>query len=461
YSCNFYYNGAYHIYNNTSNWINARYNFWASRDSIEIKTHIYDETDNAGKGFVYIRPFIELPYLVTDSMKLSGAVKYANTASSSMNNATLKIKTIGNTEVGSAVTNSSGAFAFARVKSGSYHLTIAPAEPWGGVNSTDALLILFHFSHISLLNSIKLAAADVNNSGFVNATDALLVMKRFVGQIPAFPSGDAFMEIDTLMVNGNQVTNNLKMIWFGDVNGSFIPSVKKSLTSVILSQEGTLYAPSFTEFDLPVKIKKDHDIGAISLGFYYPQEFFEIKGVELKNGSTNFNYSAADGLFRMAWCDLEAMSIHDQETMITLKMKSLNLEGLPSDQLFGIFENSELADNTGAILEGIVLTMPEIKSSSNGTNEISDEFGLKVYPNPFSDQCLIDFTLTRESKIKISLFNYAGEQMKQIDEAIYPKGSHQVRLNSPNLTPGLYLLKIQITANDQACSGIMKVVVSK
>lgn len=459
-SCNLYYNGAYNIYNNTTNNIKARYNFWGSRDSVEIKSHIYDKTDNAAKGYVFIRPFIDLPYTLTDSMALSGTAKYANTVSSILNNAKLKLSNLGN-PVDSTATNAFGEFNFGPVKSGNYNLTIKPAQSWGGVNSTDALLILNHTVHISLLSGIKLAAADVNKSLYVNATDALLVMNRFVGNISSFPSGDTFMDIDTIIVNGGEVDNDLKMLWFGDVNASFVPSAKKIESSVSLVQEGSIVVPSFTEFNLPVKIKEGHEIGAISFGFYYPEEFFEVTGVELKNSSAKFTYSAKDGLFRLAWCDPNAMTVNDQEPMVTLTMKSLNLAGLDQNGFFTIYENSELADKSGAMIDGAVLTIPAIKSLPYGIDGPSEEFTVKTYPNPFNDHCFIDFTLIKESKVKIILYDYLGGQVKQVDEAVYKKGANQVKFLAPDLAPGFYLLKIEITSNGQSCSKIMKVAVSK
>jgi len=56
----------------------------------------------------------------------------------------------------------------------------------GGVNSTDALLIMQHFTQVTPLYGIRKDAADVNWSHTVNATDALLVMKRYANVINQF-----------------------------------------------------------------------------------------------------------------------------------------------------------------------------------------------------------------------------------------------------------------------------------
>lgn len=461
YTCNFYNNGAYNIYNNSTSNVNAKYNFWGKRDSVEIKAHIYDKSDDAAKGTIFIRPFFDLPYLITDSMAVAGVVKYANEDEITLNNAKLKIKDYANLVIDSAMSNSSGQFAFDPILSNSYKMTITPGEDWGGANSTDALLILNHFTHISLLSGINLAAADVNKSYTVNATDALFVMGRFVENIDEFPAGYAFMEIDTIGVDGEQVTNNLKMLWFGDVNASFAPSLKSPGSDISLAQDGSLLVPSFNEFDVPVKIKGDWEIGAISLGLYYPEEFFRVQGVELKGGFTNFTYSAKNGLFRIAWCDPQGLIIKDQEVLITLKMKSLDLAELSPGQAFEIYEHSEFADRSAKVLKDIVLLLPEIQHQSYGISELPPGFNCSAFPNPFSDNCLIGFTLDRESKVSISLYNCLGERMEQGSEAVYGKGNHEIKLNASDLTPGIYLLKFEILSGRKSYSMVVKVMVSR
>jgi hypothetical protein len=460
YSCNLYYNGGYNIYNNTSNNINARYNFWASRDSIEIKSNIYDKHDNASFGQVYIRPYIDLPYLSTDSMAVSGTIHYANAGSNAMNNAELKIINLDNVAIDSTATSSMGEYAFAPVQSGSYNLNIAPAESWGGVNSTDALLILNHFAHISYLTGINLAAADVNKSNTVNATDALFIMNRFVGITNSFPAGNAFMEIDTVIVDNGEVTNDLKMLWFGDVNNSYAPPANKEVSSVTLEQEGSIIVSSFTEFNLPVRLQTANDFGAISLGFYFPEEFFEITGVEPGNGITNFTTSTNNGLTRLAWCDLNPVIFNDNEVVVNLKVRSLDLSGLVETIVFGIYEGSELADIAGQAFSGVILTIPGIQTLSVGITDMSKEFSLKVYPNPFKQITTIDITLVNESQISIELFDLFGMPIKPITESLYAAGNHRIILNRENLAPGVYFLKIDFRNNDAAFSKMIKVVVS-
>jgi hypothetical protein len=73
---------------------------------------------------------------------------------------------------------------------------------------------------------------------------------------------------------------------------------------------------------------------------------------------------------------------------------------------------------------------------------------------------MVDFSLARESRVKISLCNSFGEQVI-VEENSYSKGSQQLRFNTRDLTPGVYLLKIEIITREQTRSEVVKVVLSR
>jgi len=74
-------------------------------------------------------------------------------------------------------------------------------------------------------------------------------------------------------------------------NAGFIPGSEKDGPTVSLIYKDTLSIPSFTEFIVPVIMKSANEISAISLGFYYPEEYLEIKSMELADGTQGFSYS--------------------------------------------------------------------------------------------------------------------------------------------------------------------------
>jgi len=227
----------------------------------------------------------------------------------------------------------------------------------------------------------------------------------------------------------------------------------KADSSVSLVYKDTLVMPSLTEFRMPVIMKSGNEISAISLGFYYPEEYLEITGMELADSTHGFSYSATDGLFRMAWSDVNPIIIHDDEAIITLDIKSLDLTGLNGTIKFEIYELSEFADQSANVIEGVVLEIPEIKYLEPDTND----FIAGIYPNPFDEYLSVNFFLERESKVKLSLFNMIGMQLKQIADATYPEGAHQVRISALDLSKGIYLLKFEINNEEESRSKVIKI----
>jgi hypothetical protein len=230
---------------------------------------------------------------------------------------------------------------------------------------------------------------------------------------------------------------------------------EKSDPTVSLEYSGTLIMPSFTEFSVPVKIKTGNEISAISLGFYFPEEYLEITGMELANGTHGFSYNVTDSLFRMAWSDVNPITITDEDTIITLKMKSLDLAGLTGTIRLGLYEFSEFADKSANVIEGVVLEIPEIKYLEPDSND----FISGVYPNPFDDYTSINFILETESKVKISLFNLVGIKIMQEEDATYSEGTHQVRLYALNLSKGIYLLKLEVINENNSATKLIKIMV--
>ncbi len=461
-TCNIYDNNGgsgYQLYNNSTANVNARYNFWGAGDSTMVALKIYDKLDNSVKGRVYFGPFAQVPSMSTPTTVMSGTVKYANSGANPMKNAAMAIKDFGGIGVASTTTNTSGVYAFSPFTSGNYQMTITPTAVWGGVNSTDALNILNHFAQVTPLTGMGLAAADVNASHSINGTDALLVMERYSAMISSFPAGDYLYTSDTLYTSGNVVTNNIRMACFGDVNLSYGPA-KKSSESVGLVHEGSLVVGSFTEFEFPVKLKTAMHLGAISLGFYYPGQYLEITGARLANGVTGFSYTAIDGLFRMGWCDMNALNVNNDDVVVILKMKAKDLSGLTAGIALDIYEDCEFADGLAVPNDLEVVSIPTINTVLTGINPGNGHTGLSVYPNPATEKSVIDFSLENPGVVRITLLNIVGSPVMEIATGDFSAGNHKIALKASNLKPGVYLLKIESKSNGETISDMIKLVVS-
>jgi hypothetical protein len=458
-TCNLYNNGGFELYNNSTADVNARYNYWGTGDSTMIAYRIFDKADNTAKGRVYFGPFAQVPSLFTANTLLSGTLKYANVGANPIKTAAMAIKNFSNVTVSSTTSNALGAYAFPSFVSGNYKMTIVPSAAWGGVNSTDALNILNHFAQITPLTGMKLAAGDVNYSHSVNGTDAMLVMRRYSGMITSFPVGDYLYHSDTIIVNPPNVTNNLEMLCYGDVNASYAPA-KKSSASMGLVHEGSLLVESFSEFDFPVKLKTGMQVGAISLGFYYPPQYLEITGARLVNGVSGFSWTALDGLFRMGWCDMNALNVNDEDVVVILSMKAKDLSGLTAGIALDVFEDCEFADGSATPNEWAVVSIPVINTTLTGVKPGSSLTGFSVYPNPVSGNSVVSFSLDKPGNTSLTLVDILGNHVMDVAAGDFSAGNHRVTLKASGLKPGIYFLKIESMSNGENISGMIKLVVS-
>jgi hypothetical protein len=164
----------------------------------------------------------ESQFTVKPDFVLSGHVKYDNAQATNLPSVSVKLLQ-SDSLVAQTLTNSAGEFSFPSVLEGSYTLACSSNAPWGGVNATDALLVLKHYVGMSALSGLKAKAADVNASQYVNSIDALQAARRFAGIISTFVAGDWLFDAPGITVNGNMPELVIKGICTGDVNGSLIP----------------------------------------------------------------------------------------------------------------------------------------------------------------------------------------------------------------------------------------------
>jgi hypothetical protein len=59
-------------------------------------------------------------------------------------------------------------------------------------------------------------------------------------------------------------------------------------------------------------------------------------------------------------------------------------------------------------------------------------------PNPFSSTTQIAFDLNTECDVKISITDYTGKSLKNINVGVKEKGIHSITFSAQNFNPGIY-----------------------
>jgi hypothetical protein len=65
------------------------------------------------------------------------------------------------------------------------------------------------------------------------------------------------------------------------------------------------------------------------------------------------------------------------------------------------------------------------------------------YPNPFNPSTTIQFSLPKQTQLKINLYNLLGEQVATLAEGMYEPGFHKVTFNASNLPSGTYIYRLE------------------
>jgi hypothetical protein len=227
-------------------------------------------------------------------------------------------------------------------------------------------------------------------------------------------------------------------------------------TSVTLTYNDTLSLPSGKDFELNVRMKPAAQVSAISLGFYFPEEFLAIDSMKLKEDRGGYHMIVEDSLFRMVWSDINPISVDENDTIITLYMRSLDLSALSNTIKLVLYEMSEFADASAMVIEDVELEIPEIKYFTSGPDDTISAYSVRVYPNPFIEYTTVDITLKSESRISMSLYSRDGKEVLSWEEQSYSKGNHLLKIYETDLSKGIYFLKVWIKNDEISATKMIK-----
>ena len=433
-------NGGYEVYQNGSANISMPYNFFGSMDSVYIDRElVFDKTEDNGKGRIDIKPNSWLP-IGEESFNWSGHVYYNDNTSLPWANRTIAIKDFQGNELYSTTTNSNGYFNFSNLNlnvASKCEMPVALSNP--PANSTDAMKVMQHYTHLVTLEGARLRAADVNSSCTVNGTDALLIQRRFIGSISTFPAGDVQVTDELFSYSGDNLESDLNVLLFGDVYGNNNPS----RYGIQLLYEGQIMAENHQQLVIPIVAKNVSTLGAVSLCFTYPEEYLEINDVTFGTENGSFMYRAEEGRLNISWYDLMPLALEDDALLLNISVTTKDLSTLEEPIVFGLENDSELADGEGNAFTNAIIAMPAVVTETLGVNDVmGHNFTFTVYPNPVKDKAILAYQLPSEGSVVITVFNAMGTQVAQLLDERHESGLHQVELNSSTLVAGVYYCRL-------------------
>ena len=367
----------------------------------------------------------DLVQVVTYSV--SGTLTYNNTASTPMTNSLVRAKDSTGAVVGSDSTDATGAYSILAMPSGTYTLEGATSKPWGGVNASDALAMNRHFSGSVPLVGLRLGAADVNGNGAVNASDALTTNRRFSGGLTSFSVGNWITERPSVLVNGANATQDLKMLSYADVNGSYAPSTAARSASSLTLQEGTdqgVVRDGLVR--LTLRADRAMELGALSLELPLPAGL-EVVGMESGTAMGHSSWGRRDGIWCYGWFAEEGKQVSENDVLVTVILKAdrMNLlEGLDWNNL-SLGSLSEMVNPWGEVIPGS-LRVASVKNQGHA---------FRIFPNPAqgrvqwtcsSNQGATSSLVLRDmtGRVVASMVSALGSKANSMDLGQVPAGTY-------------------------------------
>lgn len=385
-----------------------------------------------------------------------GTVTYANALMTHLSNVNVKLKS-GALVVMQTTTNSNGYYQFTNVDPGSYTLEVTSTKAWGGVNSTDALIIMRHFVGLSPLTGIRLKAGDVDASTNVNSVDALYVQRRSVGLLNSFPAGDWTFEQASVSVDGfNTVTKNISGLCYGDVNASYTPPAKV-YPAINLENEDKIVDKPAEYYLIAVRVKETLEIGAVTLSLKIPGGI-KVLGVSVPQaGEDGFSfpvgslvYNIIDDQLLISWCSVTPQRLSPGDELLTIECNIDLYKQIPGN-LWTLDPISEIVntyaqkfDMVNLIIENLIIPDATLYLGQN-------------IPNPFSDQTEICFSLPEDGPVSLKVYDMLGREVLTLVETYLLKGEHSVKIdlkmlnlkNHGHFNQATYLYRIELQGRNK------------
>ena len=72
-----------------------------------------------------------------------------------------------------------------------------------------------------------------------------------------------------------------------------------------------------------------------------------------------------------------------------------------------------------------------------------DDLAITVFPNPFSKDFTVTFSLSKAENVTLTLYDTTGNAVDWISMKNHPAGTFKYQFNPTSLTTGVYLLNVE------------------
>ncbi|HNX87526.1 MAG TPA: T9SS type A sorting domain-containing protein [Paludibacteraceae bacterium] len=420
-----------------------------------------------------------------------------NAAIYNIDNVEVKLKS-GNTVLATTMSDANGYFQFTNVTDGNYilaydHIPYDTMQYVNHVNAVDLALIKYLIGHDTVSDPSRSftikhkRAANVDNNASINTVDIARISAK-IGlpndRTRNFPKGN-WVALDTsVTVAGADLNITLQTIAYADYDASS-SRYKDSLTNwgmakvlpdenIIIRSDESIIMSDPEYFEVPLRIStKMNELSALGLELSYPSEHYKLVSTSMSNtgkkgGAIKINpaleeiiaanndllVTDVDGVIRVVYATTDYFDIAANDELIRLGFLSLNDPGL-GELDFKLNGTGLIANQYGEINADAYLTMPKIFVQSN---DMEAGFEFAGYPNPFSNDATLTYSIPENGTVRLKVYNTIGEMIAEPVNESQLSGKHSVVFSPKNLPAGMYTFKLEYTGLNKSKCVILKLI---
>jgi len=414
-----------------------------------------------------------------------------------IDNVIVILKTLVGNELARDTSDTDGNFQFTNILNGTYKVSYdkytTDTMMWGNdVNAIDVSLLKYFVGSDTNQDPSKCfsakykKAADVNNNIAINTIDIARIKSKIVSPYATaynFPKGN-WPVMDTIItLSGADINVRLYSVCYGDYNASsskYRDSVvnwngfKSMPDDIIMTSDDYIMTSTASYFEVPLMINnKINDFSALGLELMYQKNKYKLETVSLarsddKNNSVKINPSFdeiladdndllvtdQDGIIRIVYATTDDFDLAAHDEIIRLGFRSLK-NMVPGELEFTLTGTGVVSDKYGEENDEAYLLMPKIFVQGDDSDS---GFEFAGYPNPFSGEATLTYTIPENGMVKLNVFNAIGELVYELINESKQSGKHELSFSPDNLASGLYTFKLEYTSMKESKCLVLKLV---
>ncbi len=373
-----------------------------------------------------------------------------------------------------AQTGNDGTFTFSMIPGGDYDLVPSKSgDLRNGISAFDASQVLLYSVGLTNLDPYQMIAADVSGNGSVTSYDASYILRYTVGLIESFPVGEEWRfvpkdhnlddsnwnsapdRISYAPLSSNMSDQNFVGILYGDVTGNWaLRNLGKSSKAGNAGISfGEINSTEKERFDIPVIAKISGDLYSSKMNFLFDPKITIFKGIVLSEFMKDFSvvYRQENGNLHIALASAEP--VNGELELFRLQFEILDRESVSA----GVLELSDALVNEGQIAVDIyggeILLSPQLPKK----HELQQN-----YPNPFNPTTTIEYSLSAQANVRVTVFDVNGKQVRQLVNGIKTAGRHSVLWDARDdsgkmVSSGVYFYRLEVKSTNGSTSSFVKV----